>query len=86
MTLIIIIFPYMKNIQIFLIILASILVETFPQQIEINPTILLSPEILENYSIVTSFLYPARSKFLTLLPPDYYIKKLINSNITKIQY
>lgn len=44
----------------------------------------LAAEILEDYSVVHTYLYPSTTHSVTTLPKDFYVKKLQDSNISLI--
>ena len=65
----------MKKSFIFLLCLC-IIIQASGQQIPTNPTMLVAPEIPEEYSIVHTFLYPKSTSFATAVPRDFYVNKL----------
>lgn len=73
----------MKSVHIIPVLLSVLLVGLSAQEIAINPIIIVTAEVVDEYSIVGEFLYPSSSKFVSTLPKDFYINKLKEAKVSK---
>lgn len=73
----------MRNIHIIPILLTTLFLSLSAQEIAIRPTIIVTSEVVDDYSIVGEFLYPSSSKFVSTLPKDFYVNKLKDAKVSK---
>lgn len=73
----------MRSIHIIPILLSALFLCLSAQEIAIKPIIIVTSEVVDDYSIVGEFLYPSSSKFASTLPKDFYINKLKDAKVSK---